>query len=968
MSRGNDIQRQLLEALHRRDPRMEVTWNDEGNIITHLSGTLSEPRDERPEQVAWDFLRENRELFGIENIEEELASMQTKTDQYGWHHVAFQQRYQRLPVWGAMVLTHVDDRRVVQVVDSKYLHRIQVDPTPAIDPRRAIEISWEHAGVEERIEPREAPYAVIFVYEGVTHLAWALTIPGSDLSLDGNVREPAYWQYFIDAHDGAVIARYNMVRMHTSTTGTGLSVNNPPHLKETGKTIQTYHDDSKNIYQLRDTTRQTADKVDILTYDADGALAEKYGQFAFVASGDLSQDSDNNWNDKTDWNSTDHNKRIQYQPAEVDAHDYMGRVYDHYKTRFGRISLDDNGMAIKTYVHVRTQNVNGVTVAYNNSFWFTDGCCFGFGDGDCVGLTFYSGALDIVAHEFTHGVTAHEIRDAQGKPFGFASSGEPAAVEESFSDVFAAFVDRDWWHGDKIVVGSLTAPGKQWRDLSNPTRGLAYDPSDTANQFLAKGVPQPDHYGARYQGTWDNGGAHINCGILNFAAYLATHGGVSQRAGRVPFEIPVYRSDRQGIGWERAEQIYYLALTGYFSSTNSGFLDARQALLDACKQLKGKHDIDQCDWKILRCAFYAVGVIPQGEHYGPDPMIIPWGAWTGEAPPFRSPDIWVEDQAGKEINAVKGAVNTLVAQVHNVGDQAANGVKVRLSYAPFGMGYQHGDFLLIAENSVDLVAGETKKVKVGWDLTNTSEDNTGKWPYTIDTFEHFCVQVEIIGTEVNDTNTCNNMAQTNFVDVATTKRAKVKRKFLVVNPFEDLQTDAKLDVETTLPPSWNVRLGRLPRTRDGYILSLKPGEKLLVQCDIEVPDGPLIQPPINGHLVGSLRDVASSEIEGRLDDAVYSGEGFTFQGKFTGTIKADQSGEFRGEIEGRVENRETGEFVAGVKLTVIEQSTRQPFNLSGTLLGKLTPERRVSISERINDKLVGGVDINLLNKARTRVP
>jgi hypothetical protein len=73
-------------------------------------------------------------------------------------------------------------------------------------------------------------------------------------------------------------------------------------------------------------------------------------------------------------------------------------------------------------------------------------------------------------------------------------------------------------------VGALNVAGQLWR-------GLANDPNDTINQFLTKGVPQPDHYDIRYRGAGDHGGVHINSSIITFACQLATHGGVSHRAG-----------------------------------------------------------------------------------------------------------------------------------------------------------------------------------------------------------------------------------------------------------------------------------------------------------------------------------------------------------------------------------------------------------------------------------------------------
>ena len=67
-----------------------------------------------------------------------------------------------------------------------------------------------------------------------------------------------------------------------------------------------------------------------------------------------------------------------------------------------------------------------------------------------------------------------------------------------------------------------------------------------------------------YTGAEDNGGVHINSGIPNKAAYLTI----------------------QSIGKEKAEQIYYLALTQYLTS-NAEFSDAKIALKQAADELYG---------------------------------------------------------------------------------------------------------------------------------------------------------------------------------------------------------------------------------------------------------------------------------------------------------------------------------------------------------------------------------------------
>src|SRR5690606_10609233 len=124
------------------------------------------------------------------------------------------------------------------------------------------------------------------------------------------------------------------------------------------------------------------------------------------------------------------------------------------------------------------------------------------------------------AHELTHAVIEHTAN--------LRYWGEPGALNESLSDIFAVMVDPDWLIGEDVYIPRNS---KAIRSLKDPTQ-----------------YNQPDHYRNRYKGFDDNGGVHINSGIHNKAAYLlmdgGTHNGVTV----------------QKIGKPKTAQIYYRTL------------------------------------------------------------------------------------------------------------------------------------------------------------------------------------------------------------------------------------------------------------------------------------------------------------------------------------------------------------------------------------------------------------------------
>jgi thermolysin len=230
-------------------------------------------------------------------------------------------------------------------------------------------------------------------------------------------------------------------------------------------------------------------------------------------------------------------------PVVNDNYAHAGTTYDYYSSTFGRDSYDGAGHHIRSTVHFGS--------GYDNAFWCDDVCAALFGSasdgeqvvfGDGSGTVFgpLSRDVDIVAHELTHGVTASEAN--------LTYQGQSGALNESYSDVFAAMVDAgDWLIGeDSWTPGT---PGDALRNMADPSAG-----------------GQPEHMSEYVETVYDSGGVHINSGIPNHAAYLTSEG-------------PGY-----GIGRLATQQIYYRALTTYLTA-GSDFLDNLNALLQSAAEL-----------------------------------------------------------------------------------------------------------------------------------------------------------------------------------------------------------------------------------------------------------------------------------------------------------------------------------------------------------------------------------------------
>lgn len=215
------------------------------------------------------------------------------------------------------------------------------------------------------------------------------------------------------------------------------------------------------------------------------------------------------------------------QRNAVDLHVHTDTIADYYKNKFNRDSFD--GLGGKIY------NIADYGINYNNASF--NGTAIIVGDGDGKMFKDISKSLDVVAHEYAHGLT-----DSEYAPVYENQSG---AISESMSDIFAYFIDPDYLIGEDSYTPAIT--GDALRSISKPSL-----------------YGQPEHMNAYYTTTQDYGGVHHNSGIPNKAFY----------------------NTLQRIGKDKTEQIYYRAVTQYLTST-SGFKDTKQALIQSANDLYG---------------------------------------------------------------------------------------------------------------------------------------------------------------------------------------------------------------------------------------------------------------------------------------------------------------------------------------------------------------------------------------------
>ncbi len=255
--------------------------------------------------------------------------------------------------------------------------------------------------------------------------------------------------------------------------------------------------------------------------------------------------------------------------ADVDhAYQYSGDTYDYYFTMFGRDGIDGNGMQIVNTVRYCDPDPLE-TCPYQNAFW--DGQQMVYGDG-------YPGAVDVVAHELTHGIT-----ERTSGLFYYMQSG---AINESFSDLWGEFVQQKYHPSlpaDKWLIGeNLRGIGGPFRSMKDPA--TFSDPDKMSNPSYRCGSGSKDK---------DNGGVHTNSGINNKAVFLMSDGG-SFNGKSVT-----------GLGADKVSQLYFYVQKNLLTS-GSDYADLYNALQMACITLVGTDGITQSDCQQVKNALDAV--------------------------------------------------------------------------------------------------------------------------------------------------------------------------------------------------------------------------------------------------------------------------------------------------------------------------------------------------------------------------
>ncbi|MGC0416384.1 Zn-dependent metalloprotease [Embleya sp. AB8] len=410
------------------------------------------------------------------------------------YSVAYERTYRGIPVVGGDAVVLADGHGRVRATQSATSARIAANTTATIDANAAEATSKAKLAAVDRVESHRL---VVRVKDGSSNLAWETVLVGRTETA------PSHLHVFVDASTGTVLDTYDDVK-----AGTGNSQWNGPNPLAIDTT------NSGGTYSLRDPNRPGLTCSDYDTGQVFSKSTDSWGNGQ--ASSRETGCVDVMWAAQHEWNM---------------LRDWLGRN-------------GHNGTGGSWPVKVGLNDVN--------AYWDGTGVSIGHNQANQ-----WIGAMDVVGHEFGHGID-------QYTPGG---AGTEAGLGEGTGDIFGALTEAYTnepapYNTPNYTVGEMVNLVGQ-----GPIRYM-YDPS-------VKGDPNC------YSSSIPNTEVHAAAGPLNHWFYLLAEG--TNPTNGQPTSPTCNNTTLTGAGIQQAGKVFYGAML--LKTSGMSYARYRTATLSSAKAL-----------------------------------------------------------------------------------------------------------------------------------------------------------------------------------------------------------------------------------------------------------------------------------------------------------------------------------------------------------------------------------------------
>ncbi len=502
-------------------PELEVHLRPENGTIRQwrgaplaraAGGMAKATPAERHAATSAGFLRRWADALGVGDPDAEFALQTVRPDGLGGQVLRYHQYWQGRRVWPGTLAVHLDVAGDVVLLEGAYSPSpVGVDEAPRIGAEEATLRARASVPGGMRGEAGRAESVVHAPLGAEPRLAWRFAL---------NVGFVQAWEFVVDAGDGRILQRSNRI-LDANVTGRGVDLDGTSRALNVWQAGNTHYlvDTSKPMFRAgTDPIQKPAGVITIADAQLKKVQELQSSDVVHIMSG-----NPNAWT----------------LPDGVSAAYHFAETYEYFLKEHGRDSLDGAGGNITAIVRVGD---------YDNASWNGNLKIMLFGN-----VKPYAGALDVVGHELTHGLTESSA--------GLVYENQSGAMNEAFSDVFGEMVEArvtgqpDWKMGTRL--------GQAFRDFQRPgslvIAGLNRPYPARMSEFVQ--LPNTDEA--------DHGGVHINSSIINHGFWQLAEG------------LP------GAIGRRDAERIFYRTLTQHLQP-QSQFVDARLGAVASAEALFGR--------------------------------------------------------------------------------------------------------------------------------------------------------------------------------------------------------------------------------------------------------------------------------------------------------------------------------------------------------------------------------------------
>lgn len=464
---------------------------------------------------------QNRFQFAADSEMKKLATQKGKN---GMRHHKYQQFHRGIPVFGAIYLLHEKAGKLTSS-NGYFRPQVELDVVPTISAEEALQIAKADHRAKTYASKMQPLPKLCIIDPVFPKRSESLALA---YQLEVHSWEPYDKQlYFINAHNGQVLQKFPL--LHSN------GVPAKAQTKYYGEQTIIVDSISPTTFHLHDDTR------------GNGISTFNYDLSIFT-------------NNSTNWDLTNEDQ----DEVALDAHYCTEKFYDLLLNEFQWNGLDNQGRSMNTIVHAEMGE------NYLNAFW--DGEYAWFGNGDCNNgpLT----TMEVVGHEFTHGIIDHTSR--------LIYRDEPGAINEHLADALGKALEYkedpanfSWTIGSSFKYSPHLLP---FRSMEDPA---AFD--------------LPDFYNGAH---WQSGnGVHTNSSIGNYWFYLLSEGKSGINEAGQSYNITA-------IGIEKAAAIAFHT-NRFYLINSSDYTDYYESSLLAAAELYG---MAATEVSSVREAWKAVGL------------------------------------------------------------------------------------------------------------------------------------------------------------------------------------------------------------------------------------------------------------------------------------------------------------------------------------------------------------------------